>query len=482
MSIDLRHSFVVCAAMLAGCDFTGLPEDRSRYTSGPHRDAGASVDATTGGDACVAESDGALTQSLCGARVCGTVQGDDNCGASRSVSCGVCGASQACSAAGACDCAGETTPQLVSANCGVGSCGDKVVTDRCGGSRTINCGSTCAGTGQTCGGGDPGVATANVCGCTPESALAFCTRYGKDCGSITAADNCGNLRSAVACGSCAAPQTCAGAGVPNVCGCMPTNCVALGANCDSVGDGCGGTLSCGTCSGTGVTCGGAGRANVCGCTPESEASLCSRLGVQCGSTSGTDNCGTARSVSNCGACTGPGQTCGGGNPGAPNVCGCTAETDAAFCARTGAECGAKTAADNCGVSRTVANCGACPAGVSCSGQNTCLYTCAAASPDDGTTAAANLGAGAFECHYLSSGSDWPTAMSDCARFGSGWRLPTKAEALKIFSSPNVCRTPVPNWQSWTTTCAGAGLAWYVDVPTGAIQDVVNSLRAKLCVR
>jgi hypothetical protein len=73
-------------------------------------------------------------------------------------------------------------------------------------------------------------------------------------------------------------------------------------------------------------------------------------------------------------------------------------------------------------------------------------------------------------------------MSYCARLGSGWRLPTKGEALQIRSSPNVCRTPVSDWQTWTTTCAGAGLAWYVDRPMGAIQDVVNTARAKLCVR
>ena len=53
--------------------------------------------------------------------------------------------------------------------------------------------------------------------CTPESNSAFCGRLGKNCGTVTAADNCGVSRS-VACGSCTSPQTCGGGGTPNVCG------------------------------------------------------------------------------------------------------------------------------------------------------------------------------------------------------------------------------------------------------------------------
>jgi hypothetical protein len=45
--------------------------------------------------------------------------------------------------------------------------------------------------------------------------------------------------------------------------CVPTTCAALGDNCGSVSDGCGGTLSCGTCTSP-QTCGGGGTANVCG--------------------------------------------------------------------------------------------------------------------------------------------------------------------------------------------------------------------------
>jgi len=48
--------------------------------------------------------------------------------------------------------------------------------------------------------------------------------------------------------------------------CTPKTCSALGANCGSVSDGCGGTLSCGTCA-TGLACGTGSNnsvANVCG--------------------------------------------------------------------------------------------------------------------------------------------------------------------------------------------------------------------------
>ncbi|RKH30404.1 hypothetical protein D7V77_02875 [Corallococcus sp. CA041A] len=54
------------------------------------------------------------------------------------------------------------------------------------------------------------------------------------------------------------------------------------------------------------------------CTAETDAAFCARQGTSCGQASGTDNCGQARTVASCGACQSP-QTCGGG--GTPNVCG-----------------------------------------------------------------------------------------------------------------------------------------------------------------
>lgn len=126
----------------------------------------------------------------------------------------------------------------------------------------LDCGSALAAMGSTC---------------TPESNAAFCSRLGKQCGSVTGTDNCNAARTVSSCGTCTAPQT----------------------------------------------CGGGGTANVCGnsCTPESDSAFCTRLGKQCGSVTATDNCNSARTVSSCGACTAP-QTCGGG--GTANVCGAPA--------------------------------------------------------------------------------------------------------------------------------------------------------------
>jgi len=45
--------------------------------------------------------------------------------------------------------------------------------------------------------------------------------------------------------------------------CTPTTCAAQGKNCGSISNGCGGTLSCGSCTAP-QTCGGGGVANVCG--------------------------------------------------------------------------------------------------------------------------------------------------------------------------------------------------------------------------
>jgi hypothetical protein len=61
--------------------------------------------------------------------------------------------------------------------------------------------------------------------------------------------------------------------------CTPLTSCPAPLNCGTISDGCGGTLNCGTCSGTN-TCGGTGQTNVCGtpntCTP---------------ATCGSNNCG-----------------------------------------------------------------------------------------------------------------------------------------------------------------------------------------------
>ena len=83
-----------------------------------------------------------------------------------------------------------------------------------------------------------------------------CAQLGLACGS--AGDGCGMTLN---CGTCPAGQTCGGSGMPGVCGatsCVPLTkdqaCTTKGLDCGTVGDGCGGTVSCGTCA-SNASCG-----------------------------------------------------------------------------------------------------------------------------------------------------------------------------------------------------------------------------------
>jgi hypothetical protein len=184
--------------------------------------------------------------------------------------------------------------------------------------------------------------------CTPQT----CASLGINCGP--AGDGCGG---SLSCGTCtAACETCGGGGTPSVCGgtcCVPTTCTALGILCGPAGDGCGGTLACGTCP-SGESCGGGGTDGVCGaidsgtCIPET----CVSQGIDCGPAG--DGCGGL--IASCGTCP-MGETCGGG--GTSGVCGsppCTPKT----CTELGFNCG--PAGDGCGGSL---NCGTCSAGQTC---------------------------------------------------------------------------------------------------------------------
>jgi hypothetical protein len=144
--------------------------------------------------------------------------------------------------------------------------------DGCGG--LLDCGSCtapafCGGSGfGRCGLGLPDGGSP----CTPKT----CTDLAFDCGP--AGDGCGG---ALSCGACAAPQLCGGGGF-NKCGghlsalpdggdaggvvpCTPRTCADQGFNCGPAGDGCGGPLNCGTCSGLDI-CGGGGKPGSCGNT------------------------------------------------------------------------------------------------------------------------------------------------------------------------------------------------------------------------
>ena len=202
---------------------------------------------------------------------------------------------------------GEVTCATLNANCGL-------VEDGKGG--TLDCG-TCTAP-QTCGGGGTFFQCGGSSGCVPKTTAEACAVVNANCGE--AADGCGGT---VSCGTCTAPQTCGGGGTAFQCGsgggsCTPTTCAAVNANCGMIGDGCGGTLNCGTCTAP-QTCGGGGTAGRCGqpmCTP---IASCAAANANCGFVG--DGCGGiigGATGPGCGSCP-SGQTCGGA--GMANKCG-----------------------------------------------------------------------------------------------------------------------------------------------------------------
>jgi len=183
--------------------------------------------------------------------------------------------------------------------------------DGCGG--LLHCGNcfgsqVCGGAGfDVCGGTGPLLPDGSTL-CVPRT----CMDQGIHCGP--AGDGCGGT---IQCGSCTAPQEC-GAGVgawfncndPDTGVCMPLDCAEQNRNCGPAGDGCGHLLDCGTCDPPYV-CGGGGFGYQCGtangvsCNPEG----CIDQGIECGPAG--DGCG---GVIQCGSCAPP-KTCGGGGYG-----------------------------------------------------------------------------------------------------------------------------------------------------------------------
>ena len=289
-----------------------------------------------------------------GALQCGTCTNPEYCGGGGYNKCG--GNNGLGADGGSMSCTPATCGSL-GYNCGIAA-------DGCGG--ILNCGTCtnpqfCGGGGfDQCGGNDGLLADGGI-PCTPTT----CATLGYDCGIV--ADGCGGV---LDCGSCTNPQYCGGGGYSKCGGnnglnsdggilCKPETCAGQGYNCGVAGDGCGGTLNCGSCTNP-QFCGGGGF-NQCGgnnglnpdgsviCTPET----CATLGYTCGITG--DGCGGSL---DCGTCTNP-QFCGGGGF---NKCGgndglgpdggvlCTPTT----CATLGYNCG--QAADGCG---GLLNCGTC---------------------------------------------------------------------------------------------------------------------------
>ncbi len=194
-------------------------------------------------------------------------------------------------------------------------------------------------------------------GCKPRT----CAEADANCGPV--GDGCGGT---VDCGTCTLPEVCGGGGKPSTCGrspCIPKTCVGQGISCGPAPDGCGGLIpSCGSCKAP-EFCGGGGPSK-CGdgstttapdggsCVP----TTCAAVGADCGPAA--DGCGGL--IPSCGSCTAP-QTCGGG--GTPSVCGGTAGCVPTTCALAGKDCG--PIADGCG--GLTPSCGSCTPPQICGG-------------------------------------------------------------------------------------------------------------------
>jgi chitinase len=269
--------------------------------------------------------------------------------------------------------------------------------------------------------------------CTPESDAAFCSRLGKNCGSVTASDNCGTNRTVSSCGSCTSPQTCGGGGTGNVCGGGTSGPDRTeGGTASGTGTACNSTTedvtklydnlmtsssfskwcvsgapSTGTPISAMYTFGGSSAYMITSYTITTGNDAAGRdpkdwtlQGCSGSCTVGSDTgwttidtrtgqfAGAARyQTSTYAVSSGTGYrqirlrvTANNGDTGTFQVgelqlfgdlvSSCTPESDAAFCSRLGKNCGSVTAADNCGTNRTVGSCGSCTSPQTCGGGGT----------------------------------------------------------------------------------------------------------------
>jgi hypothetical protein len=253
------------------------------------------------------------TTPTCTPRTCtqqniGCGPAGDGCGGTIAGGCGSCPAGQTCGGGGVPGQCGAPD----GGTCAPQSCQEQHIAcgpagDGCGSSIPGGCGPCPAG--QTCGGG--GVPFQCGGGDAGTCATQTCAQQGVTCGPT--GDGCGG---SLDCGSCPPPQTCGGGGVPGRCGgnggCVPRTCGAQHITCGPAGDGCGGLLQCGSCIAP-QTCGGGGTPGQCGGGPTCTPTTCAQLNFNCGPAG--DGCG---GLLDCGPCTAP-QTCGGG--GIPGRCG-----------------------------------------------------------------------------------------------------------------------------------------------------------------
>ncbi len=252
-----------CESCATGtCSFTSTPR---KACGGSGKCAGICDKSNT--KACTFDSTTVCALQSCsgGVRTNKSIcDGQGNCPTQTTINC----STNQCTADGS-DCA-TCTDEPTTTTCVGGHCGTTV--NNCG--HTVQCSTTCSGTGQTCGGGG----AAGMCGCTSVSTSQTCGT--SNCGTLT--DNCGKQ---VSCGTCSG-STC----VSGTC-CTP-NCT----NKCGVSDGCGGTCPS-TCPSPQVCASGA-----C-CTPTGCGSrVCGSVSNGCGGTATCGNCPSGQSCSSSGSC------------------------------------------------------------------------------------------------------------------------------------------------------------------------------------
>ena len=215
----------------------------------------------------------------------------------------------------------------------------------------VDCGG-CQGTNEGCD------QATNQCQCMPETDQELCAVAGKTCDSPTLTDRCGTTRTRD-CGSCPGGGVCTSLGVC----CTPRTdaqlCGDTGVQCGSkmVTDNCGNPriINCGSsCPGSYDSCNQATHQCQCDDT-RTDAQLCADSDLQCGMKSVQDGCSKSRTL-DCGSaarsCAAPNTLC------MDNQCVCQPQTDAQLCATKGAQCGYLYGVlDNCGVQRSRVNCG-----------------------------------------------------------------------------------------------------------------------------
>jgi len=296
---------------------------------------------------------------------------------------------------------------------------------------------------------------ATSCQCTP----ATCASKGYNCG--THSDGCGGT---ISCGTCST-GTC----VNGKC-CTPDTCAGKGYECGTHSDGCGGTISCGTCS-TGACVNGK-----C-CTPDT----CAGKGLSCGTH--PDGCG---GTMDCGTCA-PGDACTLG------VCGCKdgakngSETDVDCggvcvqeCAQgqtcgTGADCATGSCADGvCCDSSCTGFCRACVSTTTGAATGTCADVTTGTDPDNecaaqlpatcGTTGMCGSGACALhpagtECAPASCAGGVEQKADTCNGAGACTDNGTVACVAPYVCATTTCQScsdGVKNGNETDVDCGGGG--------------------------